>query len=119
LHRPGPQRRSVEERKAVIRGEAPPPRSRPSQVPPRPQPVPPPAPAEEPESWARLTELGEQVSESSRLVQPQPALKQAVSAGTPSIGKEGAESFRHLSPADLQRAFVLKEILEPPLALRD
>jgi hypothetical protein len=30
-----------------------------------------------------------------------------------------ARSFRALSAADLQRAMVLKEILEPPLAMRD
>jgi hypothetical protein len=34
-------------------------------------------------------------------------------------GRVGAESFRKLTLADLQRAFVLKEILEPPLAMRD
>lgn len=132
--------RTVDERRAVIRGEPTRPTrpSRPPQrqeiprptpdrrpAPARPKPTPPPKPAAQPsaaqapQTWSRLAKFGEQIraeAEAKQLdqIQPAEALEAAVVRG-----RVGAESFRRLTRADLQRAFVLKEILEPPLALRD
>jgi hypothetical protein len=123
---------TFEDRRPVIRTE---PSARPRHVqrqgaagptaarrpaPARPQPAaPPPSQAQEPETWSRLAKFGDSIraeAEAKQLGQIKPA--EAVEAAI-IRGRVGAASFRNLTRADLQRAFVLKEILEPPLALRD
>jgi hypothetical protein len=80
----------------------------------------PPAAPEEKESWGRLAAFGGQLSAPSGDAKVVGAIKpqDRVAKARP-LARMPAESFRQLTQADLQRAFVLKEILEPPLALRD
>lgn len=104
--------RTVEERRAVIRGETAPTPARPS-----PQPPPPPPAAQEQETWARLTTGFEQVRSSEKMPERLTGLLEHVAATGPVA--VSAQSLRELSPAELRQAFVLKEILEPPLAMRD
>lgn len=126
-----PAPRTLEERKAVIRGEDVPQRPvrpaqqeslgrSPSSARPTPKAPPPPTPPEkEKESWARLTQLGEEVT--ARTAEGHtPTLGRLAQRSSEEVAhaEEMAASIRALAPADLRRAFVLKEILEPPLALR-
>jgi hypothetical protein len=126
-------RRTVEERKAVIRGDMPQQTARAARdeilrslpVPGRSAPAsPPPAvtasSAQGHESWTQLTTLSQpepgRGGEGAKLA----GTRQAGTArAAPPRNRISVTSLRNLTPSDLQRALVLKEILEPPLALRD
>lgn len=121
--RPVPAR-TAQEARTIIRGQPTParparaPASRGTPTPARPQPQP--AAQAPEESWARLAQWGGQdiraEAEARQLghIKPAEAVEAAIVRG-----RVGAESFRRLTRADLQRAFVLKEILDPPIALRE
>jgi hypothetical protein len=133
--------RTIEERKVIILGESPrpvkpglpagsevartvpaAPRPRkPSRAPapPRPPAVPVAAEDDEDAPRNRLAQMAREIearSQSRPLTRLQP-LHATESAGPRPTSTAG--SFRNLGVADLQRALILKEILEPPLSLRD
>jgi hypothetical protein len=81
--------------------------------------VPATAPAEAATKWSVLTTLDrkpEQHPTATIAARLRPLRHIATAGVRPTVA---ATSFRNLSVTDLQRAMVLKEILEPPLALRD
>lgn len=117
--RPSPQPmagRTVEERKAVIRGE-------PAHgVPGVQRPVPKPAPAKP----VAVIEEDDEDSPRVKLASGWAERTQSVSVAQSPLGVKTSAKARpqsamlqSLSRDQLQRAFVLKEILEPPLALRE
>ncbi len=133
--------RTLAERRAVIRGESTPvnggrgpagripvPRPRPAE-PRRPVPQPPKevvvAVVEEEESFARLADWQSQPVTSSQATPPAQRgalshLRSLRAAASPHVAENvAAGSFQKLTTGDLRRALVLKEILEPPLALRE
>ncbi|HOA74995.1 MAG TPA: hypothetical protein PL151_16950 [Phycisphaerae bacterium] len=115
--------RTAEEARAIIRGEPAPsrparlatPREAPAPV--RPEPRPEPSAVKPAVGQSTLGQLSERSVAGSR---PFRSLAPAEADESAAVrGGVRAASFRGLTSAELQRAFVLKEILEPPLAIRD